>query len=316
MAQQPWASAGQPSSPGPPMPSVAGVRHRFVDLPALRVHVAEAGLDRADRSRPPVVLLHGVPQHWWEWRGVIPELATSHHVICPDLRGAGWTDAPPSGYRRPVLMSDVWDLLDALGQDRVHLVAHDWGALLAFELALARPDRVASLVSISVPHPWQRLTPRMLPLLLRAGYQLPMVTPWLGPRLLSRGEQRLPRRLLTATSTRPEIWTPEVVAAFVDVLRDPARARAVTALYRHFIQPEAARFLGGAHRDARLEQPVRVLVGAQDPLVRPADLDRQVSNAPRLRVVAVEGASHWVVDERPDAVVAVVRETVAAAELR
>lgn len=295
------------------MPPLAGVRHRFVDLPALRVHVAEAGPDDADRSRPPVLLLHGVPQHWWEWRGVIPELATTHRVICPDLRGAGWTDAPPSGYRRSSLMADVLDLLDALGHDRVHLVGHDWGALLAFELALARPDLVASLVSISVPHPWQRLTPRMLPLLLRSSYQLPMVTPWLGPRLLGRGGQRLPRRLLTGTSTRPEIWTPEVVATFVDVLRDPARARAVTALYRHFIQPEAVRFLGGTHRDARLEQPVRVLVGAQDPLVRPADLAVEVANAPALRVVTVEGASHWVVDERPHAVAVAVREAVAEA---
>ena len=71
------------------LPVLKGVEHRFVDLPGLRMHVAEAGSGR------PLLLLHGFPQHWWEWRKVIPELAQHYRVIVPDLRGAGWTDAPP-----------------------------------------------------------------------------------------------------------------------------------------------------------------------------------------------------------------------------
>ena len=66
-------------------PHLDGVTHRWVDLPGLRMHVAEAG------TGPPVLLLHGWPQHWWEWRHVIGPLARTHHVIAPDLRGAGWS---------------------------------------------------------------------------------------------------------------------------------------------------------------------------------------------------------------------------------
>ena len=72
---------------GPP-PEIDGVTHRYVDLPGVRMHVAEAG------GGPPILLLHGWPQHWWIWRKVIPALAENHRVICPDLRGFGWSEAP------------------------------------------------------------------------------------------------------------------------------------------------------------------------------------------------------------------------------
>src|SRR5262249_38685895 len=84
--------AGRRGPPAPPMPEVAGVSHRFIQTSRLRVHVAEAGAGR------PVVLLHGPFQHWYAWREVIPALAASYRVICPDLRGHGWTETPPSGY--------------------------------------------------------------------------------------------------------------------------------------------------------------------------------------------------------------------------
>jgi pimeloyl-ACP methyl ester carboxylesterase len=103
------------------LPHVDGVEHRFLELPGLRVHVAEAG------EGEPLVMLHGWPQHWYEWRHLIPSLAKRYRVICPDLRGLGWTDAPPSGYEKEELASDVLALLELLGLDRVKLVGHDWG---------------------------------------------------------------------------------------------------------------------------------------------------------------------------------------------
>ena len=108
------------------MLDVDGASHRVVDLPGLRVHVAEAG--RGD----PVVLLHTVFEHWYAWRHVIPRLATRYRVICPDLRGCGWTDAPRHGYEKESLAADVVNLLDALGLDKVRLVGHSLGGLVAF----------------------------------------------------------------------------------------------------------------------------------------------------------------------------------------
>jgi pimeloyl-ACP methyl ester carboxylesterase len=74
-----------------PLPELPGVRHACHDLPTgVRMHVAEAG----DPGAPPILAVHGWPQHWWAWRGVIPALAAAHRVICPDLRGFGWSGQP------------------------------------------------------------------------------------------------------------------------------------------------------------------------------------------------------------------------------
>ena len=81
-------------APDSTLPYVPGVRHRQVRAGDLEMHVAEAG------EGDPIVLLHGWPQHWYLWRDVIPLLAPHGRVICPDLRGFGWTDAPDSTTRR------------------------------------------------------------------------------------------------------------------------------------------------------------------------------------------------------------------------
>ena len=97
MASTPDAhrGSGESDRPNPPdLPQLPGVSHAFVTLSTgLRMHVAESGRPDA----PTVLLLHGFPQHWWEWREVIPPLAERYRVIAPDLRGSGWTDAPARG---------------------------------------------------------------------------------------------------------------------------------------------------------------------------------------------------------------------------
>jgi alpha-beta hydrolase superfamily lysophospholipase len=95
-------------------PELAGVRHDYVSAGGLRTHVALAGPEDA----PAILLVHGWPQNWWAWRRVIPALAQRFRVIAPDLRGHGWTQAPPAGYEREQLASDLLALLDALGMAR------------------------------------------------------------------------------------------------------------------------------------------------------------------------------------------------------
>src|SRR3954469_17140002 len=104
-----------------PLPRVDGVEHRAVDVDGTRFHVAEAG------DGPPLVLLHGWPQHWWMWRHLIGPLAERYRVVAPDMRGHGWSDKPPSTYRKTELLGDVMALMDRLGIDRARFVGHDWG---------------------------------------------------------------------------------------------------------------------------------------------------------------------------------------------
>jgi pimeloyl-ACP methyl ester carboxylesterase len=230
-----------------------------VELPGLRMRVAEAG------SGTPV-LLHGFPQHWWEWRKAIPGLAERFRVICPDLRGAGWSDAPRRGYTREQLLADVVALLDALGLDGVHLLAHDYGALVGYQLCLRHPERVRRHLSLGIPPPYFDFDPTMVLALVRRAWFNPLIlVPVLGPRLLGGGRQRLPRRMLLGFSSARETFAAYDVELFVGRLRDPSRARAGSALYRHFIQPEAARIMRGSYRGRRLGTPTRVLLGVDAP---------------------------------------------------
>jgi pimeloyl-ACP methyl ester carboxylesterase len=95
----------------------------------------------------------------------------------------------------------------------------------------------------------------------------------------------------------------EDIDVFLAPLRDRAVARAGAALYRGFIQPEAARIFAGSYRCTRLSTPTRVLIGADDPVVRAELLDGYERYSDDLTVEVVDRASHWIVDERPDVVV-------------
>jgi pimeloyl-ACP methyl ester carboxylesterase len=281
----------------PAMPQLDGVEHRFIELPGLRMHVAEAG--RGD----PLVLLHGFPQHWWEWRRVIPKLAERYRLVCPDLRGAGWTEAPRNGYTPDQLIADVVSLFNALGLGGVRLVGHDWGALVGFLLCLYHPDRVEQYVSLAIPHPYARPNPRFLTVAPRLWFQLAIATPVLGPLFLRSGRQPLARYLLDTYTSDRSVWSAQDIELFMAPFRDPARARAASALYRDFIVPLFPRVLSGGYRSLRLTTPTRIFYGSQDWAMRPELLGGYQDYADDLQLVRVEGASHFIADERPDIVI-------------
>ena len=287
-------------------PVLPGVEHRFVELPGgLRMHVAEAG------QGDPVLLLHGFPQHWWEWRGVIPALAENHRVIVPDLRGTGWTDAPETGYNRVQLVADVVALLDALEVDRVHVVSHDWGALVGSLLCFEHPERVRSYLCIAIPHPFIRFDIRALPDFRHLWFQYVVASPGVGPRLLRSGRQRLLRRIIRGFSSPRTTWTDDDLDVYADRMREPARARAASSLYRGLILPEIARIARGVYRDQKLTTPTVILCGADDPVMRPEFLGGYENNADDLTIQVVPDASHFIPDEQPDAVAAHALELIA-----
>jgi len=279
-------------------PRVDGVRHHYVNLPGLRMHVAEAG------SGEPVLLLHGFPQHWWEWRGVIPGLAERYRVIAPDLRGAGWTDAPPAGYTRNQLRDDIVALLDALEIESVRVVSHDMGALVSFALCLDHPDRVSRHVSLGVPPPFISFSPRLIPVFRHLWFQQAIAMPGLGRRLLSGGAQRLPRYLFAPIR---DLLSEHDVSVFVSRLRDPNRAHAGSALYRKLVLPEFQRMLHGAYSNERLTTPTLFLFGAADASFTP-DLVRTLmrhsgDRVDDMEIVFIDGAAHFIADEKPGEVV-------------
>ncbi|XP_072984271.1 epoxide hydrolase 1-like [Typha latifolia] len=123
------------------------ITHRTVAVNGINLHIAEKG------EGPVVLFLHGFPELWYSWRHQILSLAgRGYRAVAPDLRGYGDSDAPPSisSYTALHIIGDLVALIELLGQDKVFVVGHDWGAAIAWYLCLLRPDKVKALVNLSV----------------------------------------------------------------------------------------------------------------------------------------------------------------------
>ncbi|MCU0298596.1 MAG: alpha/beta hydrolase [Candidatus Nanopelagicales bacterium] len=266
---------------------------RILELPGLHMRVVEAG------AGEPVLLLHGFPQDSREYARVMELLADGARVIAPDLRGAGGTDAPAGRYDLATMQGDLLALLDALGLDRVALVAHDWSAMVGFLFCLDHPDRVSRYVALAVPPPYVRPHPAMVRSMRYLWFQYGLATPVLGPRLLAGGSQRLPRWLFRTFTARPDSISAEDAAAYLGALRAPARARAGSALYRQLIVPGFVQIMMGRYRDRVLEVPALVLFGEQDDVIPTVMLQGFDQHARDLTIDFVPGAAHYIVDDEP-----------------
>lgn len=272
------------------LPDVEGVKHRFVDADGLRVHVAEAG------DGPPVLLLHGWPQHWYMWRRVIERLAPQFRLIAPDLRGFGWTDAPGDGYDADTFAADQIALLDALEIESASVVGHDWGGWTAFLLGLDHPDRIERMVVCNAPHPWPKREPRLALEIWRSWYALANASPLLGRRL---GQSRLPGLILEHGNVGDPF--PEGLDVYLGQFRDPRRAEAAVKLYRYYLRA-FAQGLGGGYQSRRLAVPTLLLFGMRDRYVSPRALPGYEKHTDDMQLEEVADCGHFIVNEKPELV--------------
>lgn len=277
------------------IPDIEGVSHRTVRARGLDFHVAEAG-----SGEDVLLCLHGWPQHWYEWRAVLPALADRHRVLALDLRGFGWSDAPPDGYDKENMATDVLAVMDELGLDRVGLLGHDWGGWIGFLLCMRSPQRFRRFLALNILHPWVERR-RMARESWRFAYQQLIASPWLGYRLHRDG--RFVRRILVGASKNRAVWDERTLSIFADTFTEPARARAGVQMYRTFHLREMLPIARGRYAGARISVPTRFLFGEDDPALRPrllAGADRHIDD---VEIELVPQTGHFIVDERPDLVV-------------
>jgi pimeloyl-ACP methyl ester carboxylesterase len=282
-----------------PIPTMPGVEHRHIETGRLRVHIAEAG------SGPPLLLLHGWPQHWYAWRKLSPVLAGHHRVICPDLRGFGWTDAPADGYRTADLAADTVALLDALDLDRADVIGQGEGGRVGFELGLSQPGRVRRLMTLGAMHPYPSL--RLLAPHAWRYWWTPLVeTSQLGRRV-TRHLPTLTRAVLRASAASPAALGEAVIEEFVTSVREPARARASEQLMHEFAYHEMIPAILGANRSRRLRVPALMLNGERDFFIPAPSLGGSGPYADDLRIQVMPAAGHLLAEEYPQEVAAAAR---------
>ncbi len=268
------------------IPELEGVAHAWVEARGARFHVALAG----PADGPVVVLLHGWPQHWWMWRDAIGPLADAGlRVVAPDLRGYGWSEVTPGGYRTDERADDVLAVLDALGVGRFAIAGHDWGGAAAAAIALAHPERVERLVAMDVPNPFVPRDLRTLWASLRGFWYMPLLAaPRLGPALVGRPG------FLARTVAREarDGWGPRELALYEQRLSP------------HATQQTYASFgAGTGDRRRRLVPPTLWLHGEADRAVLADQLRGLRDHADDVTIELLPGLGHFCLEQDPAAVV-------------
>lgn len=311
---------------------------RLVDTNGVQLRVVEAG----DRGAPVVVLCHGFPELAFSWRHQIPVLADAgYHVLAPDQRGYGGSSRPEAieAYDIHQLTGDIVGLLDDVGAEQAVWVGHDWGAVVVWNAPLLHPDRVAGVAGVSVPVVTRSKVPPTQAFRRIFGenffYILYFQEPGVADAELNGDPARTMRRMMGSLRLTDD---PEAQAAglrmvapgpegFIDRLPEPAglpdwisqdeldhyiseftRTGFTGALnwYRNFDRNwETTTELA----DATISVPCLFVGGTADPVLAftPRDRAQRAITGP-YREVMIEGAGHWLQQERPEEVNAALLE--------
>jgi pimeloyl-ACP methyl ester carboxylesterase len=288
----------------PPDKDLADVAHAMVDIePGLRLHVVTAGHEART-----VVLLHGFPQTWWEWRRVIPGLvAGGFRVVAPDYRGAGDSWRPPGGYDKVTMAQDLHRLLrrHLEVQGPVVLVGHDIGLMVAYAYAQAHRDEVSHLVVVDAPLPGTavfdrlRTDPRVWHFAFHGARDV-------AEMLVAGRERQYLQAFFNARCFDPSAIGEADLEVYVAAYAAAGAMRAGFELYRAFDR-DAEDNRAALERNGKLTMPVLAVGGATStsgPLVE--EMMREVARD--VAGLRVPGTAHWIPEENPPALVRAVLE--------
>ena len=270
----------------------APIETEFVAANGLTFEVLTCGT--GDRL---ALCLHGFPELALSWREQMPVLAAlGYRVWAPNQRGYGRTSRPKhmQDYAIERLMEDVAALVDASGAAEVTLLAHDWGALVAWNFAARRTRPLTNMVILNVPHPvcFARSV-RRPGQMLRSWYVLFFQLPWLPEWLLRRKSGAAVRRAILSSSTSPRTFPRDLLDGFAQHAAEPGAARAMLNWYRAYLRG------GGLKRQLQagfppIDIPVLLLWGEKDTALARYTTDGTEQFATRLTKHFLPDVSHWV----------------------
>jgi pimeloyl-ACP methyl ester carboxylesterase len=275
-------------------------QHHTAVVNGIRMHYVTAG------HGPAVLLLHGWPQTWYEWRKVIGLLAADFTVVAPDLRGFGYSAKPASGYDAASHAADLAALCGHLGLQQVTVVGHDWGAVFGYVLAASSPELVSALGIVEMALPG-------------VGVMEQAMAPQPGGNFLwHMGFQSVPDlpELLIAGKERPYLgwffehfaYDPSAISAadldeYVAAIGQVGGLRAGLAVYQDFF---ASADQVAAHAKSPLTIPVRAFGG--DACLGPLTLASVQAVAPGATGGVIDRCGHWAAEEQPEFVADLIRE--------
>jgi epoxide hydrolase 4 len=285
-------------------PADSGIRLREVAANGLTFDVAEAG--EGDHL---ALCLHGFPELNYSWRFQMPALAAmGYRVWAPNQRGYGASSRPPAveDYRADAIVADAAALFDASGAKRLTLVAHDWGGAIAWMFAINRVRPIERLVVMNLPHPvcFARAL-KQGPQRRRSWYMAFFQLPWVPERILLANDAAAIRRMFRGMAIDKARFPDDVLDVYARAAQRPGAMTAMVNWYRAAARHRAAMTLSNG---ARVEVPTLIVWGEADTALGLETLDGTERFVPDLTIRRLPGVSHWVQQEAPEAVNAILED--------
>ncbi|GAQ83314.1 alpha/beta-Hydrolases superfamily protein [Klebsormidium nitens] len=273
----------------------ATVVHHYLENKGVKIHYVETGKPPGQ----PVLLLHGWPEFWFSWAFQLKALADAgFHVIAMDLRGYNFSDKPQKveEYGADYIMSDVREVVQALGAGKpVHVVAHDWGGLVAWMFTETYPELVIKLIQLNIPHPTvfgKALRGGNLRQIFRSWYMFLFGYPWLPEWLLSFNNYSWLKAVFKGT----KVQTADFTKRHVDAQALPGALTGGLNYYRALSKGLWTR------PRKEIRQPVKVIWGEDDTAMGKELAEPPKNRVPNQEVVFIPKASHWVYWDEPERV--------------
>jgi pimeloyl-ACP methyl ester carboxylesterase len=275
--------------------------HRYAETNGIRLHYVEAGPEDGRL----VVLLHGFPEFWYSWRNQIEALSEAgYRVVAPDLRGYNLSDKPANGYDIPTLVEDIAGLIRAVGRERAVVCGHDWGGGLTWAFASFHPEMTEAVIVANAPHfgPFERelRKPRQM---MRSWYMLFFQLPFLPEWTIRAGDYRVIERMFEQRADSGSIAADEI-QAYKDAIGTPGALTAALNYYRSAFRGRLKSLLGREESTEDgwpvIEAPTLLIWGTNDVALGVETTRGTEEWVPNLRIEYLQGASHWVQQERAE----------------
>ncbi|TNE41383.1 MAG: alpha/beta hydrolase [Alphaproteobacteria bacterium] len=283
------------------------ITHNTAKVGDVTLHYVETGAGRDDT----LLLLHGYPEFWYCWKDQLPVLGREFHTVAPDMRGYNLSDKPDGikAYKIRHLIADVIGLADHLGKDEFYLAAHDWGAAIAWAVAIAHPDRIKGLVILNGPHPYifAELLARDAEQIEHSQYMAYFQNEGIEEKMLADNCRRI-MDWTFAKHVESGVLSEEDADAYRTAWRKPGALKSMLNYYRAspLVPAEKADPDGpGSGLDPenfRVHVPTRVVWGEEDHALTKKNLIGLEKLVPDLEIVTVPGVTHWITHEAPDRV--------------
>jgi epoxide hydrolase 4 len=294
---------------------ISRITQRFVEANGLRFELAEIAPTEGPGDKL-AICLHGFPELNFSWREQMPLLASQGwRVWAPNLRGYG-ASSRPSGrgqYALGNLLADVAGLIDAAQAEhpasQIMLVAHDWGAIIAWLFAIKQIRPLDRLVIMNVPHPLvAKREMRKLRQLWRSWYIFFFQLPWLPERTMLRNDAAAIKGAFLNMAVDKKRFPPDVLQVYADAAQRPGAITAMVNYYRALMRDYDMIAQAG---DGRINIPTMLIWGEEDTALNIYCCEGTEQWVPQITVRRLPGVSHWVQQEAPEAVNMILTEWLA-----